>query len=76
MGVTQEAGRRGPSPSTSPWPSTAKTWIDQRNVKPRTRIGYQALFDNHIQGRAGQGAAGPPHQRVHPELVRPPWDQI
>lgn len=26
----------------------AKTWIDERNVKPRTRIGYKALWDNHI----------------------------
>lgn len=26
----------------------ATTWIKQRNVKPRTRIGYQALWDNHI----------------------------
>jgi integrase len=27
----------------------AKTWIEQRNVKPRTRIGYEALWDNHIK---------------------------
>jgi integrase len=27
----------------------AKTWIEQRNVKPRTRIGYQALWDNHLK---------------------------
>jgi hypothetical protein len=26
----------------------AKTWINERNVKPRTRIGYEALWDNHI----------------------------
>jgi integrase len=27
----------------------AKTWIEERNVKPRTRIGYEALWENHIQ---------------------------
>lgn len=26
----------------------AKTWIAERNVKARTRIGYEALWDNHI----------------------------
>lgn len=26
----------------------AKTWIRERNVKPRTRIGYESLWDNHI----------------------------
>src|SRR6185312_9119694 len=26
----------------------AQTWIDQRDVKPRTRAGYQAILDNHI----------------------------
>jgi integrase len=26
----------------------AKTWIKERNVKPRTRIGYESLWDNHI----------------------------
>ena len=27
----------------------ARTWIEQRAVKPRTRIGYQALWDNHLK---------------------------
>jgi integrase len=27
----------------------ADTWIRERNVKPRTRIGYESLWDNHIQ---------------------------
>jgi integrase len=26
----------------------AKTWIKERNVKPRIRIGYESLWDNHI----------------------------
>jgi integrase len=26
----------------------ADTWIRERNVKPRTRIGYESLWDNHI----------------------------
>jgi integrase len=26
----------------------AATWIKERNVKPRTRIGYESLWDNHI----------------------------
>ncbi len=26
----------------------AKTWIRERNVKPRTRIGYEALWENNI----------------------------
>lgn len=26
----------------------AKTWIKERNVKPRTRIGYESLWENHI----------------------------
>jgi integrase len=26
----------------------AETWIRERNVKPRTRIGYKSLWDNHI----------------------------
>jgi integrase len=43
-----------------------QTWIDQRNVKPRTRIGYQALFDNHIAPTLGKVAL------VHltPEAIR------
>ena len=43
-----------------------QTWIDQRNVKPRTRIGYQALFDNHIAPTLGKVAL------IHltPEAVR------
>jgi hypothetical protein len=27
----------------------ADTWIRERNIKPRTRNGYEALWDNHIQ---------------------------
>jgi integrase len=43
-----------------------KTWIEQRNVKPRTRIGYEALFDNHITPTLGKVAL------VHltPESIR------
>jgi integrase len=43
-----------------------KTWIDQRNVKPRTRIGYQSLFDNHLTPTLGKVAL------VHltPESIR------
>jgi integrase len=43
-----------------------QTWINQRNVKPRTRIGYQALFDNHITPVLGKVAL------VHltPESIR------
>jgi integrase len=26
----------------------AETWIRERNVKPRTRIGYESLWENHI----------------------------
>jgi integrase len=43
-----------------------QTWIDQRNVKPRTRIGYQSLFDNHLTPTLGKVAL------VHltPESIR------
>ncbi len=43
-----------------------QTWIEQRNVKPRTRIGYQALFDNLIKPTLGRVAL------VHltPESIR------
>ena len=44
----------------------AKTWIEERNVKPRTRIGYEALWDNNIQPTLGKVAL------VHltPESIR------
>lgn len=32
----------------------AQTWIDQRTVKPRTRIGYQSLLDHHIVKTLGR----------------------
>lgn len=31
----------------------AKTWIEQRNVQERTRIGYEASFNNHIEPDLG-----------------------
>jgi len=31
----------------------AKTWIEQRNVQARTRIGYEASFNNHIEPDLG-----------------------
>jgi integrase len=44
----------------------AQTWIDERHVKPRTRIGYQALLDCHIAP-----ALGPvPLKNLTPESVR------
>ena len=44
----------------------AKTWIEERNVKPRTRIGYESLWDNNIQPTLGKVAL------VHltPESIR------
>ncbi len=44
----------------------AETWIAERNVKPRTRIGYESLWENHIQKPLGRVAL------VHltPESVR------
>jgi integrase len=44
----------------------AQTWIDQRHVKPRTRIGYQALLDRHIVPGLGRV----PLNNFSPELVR------
>ncbi len=43
-----------------------QTWIAERNVKPRTRIGYEALWENHIQKPLGRVAL------VHltPETIR------
>jgi integrase len=32
----------------------AQTWVDQRTLKPRTRIGYQATLDNHILPMLGR----------------------
>ena len=44
----------------------AQTWIDQRHVKPRTRIGYQALHDRHIAPTLGRV----PLTNLTPESVR------
>jgi integrase len=44
----------------------ARTWIDERPVKPRTRIGYQALLDRHIAPTLGEV----PLKNLSPELVR------
>ena len=43
-----------------------QTWIDQRNAKLRTRIRYQAVWDNHIKSQLGRVAL------VHlaPETIR------
>jgi integrase len=43
-----------------------QTWINERKVKPRTRIGYQSLFNQHIAPTLGKVAL------VHltPESVR------
>lgn len=43
----------------------AETWIEERNVKPRTRIGYKSLWDNHIHtlGRV-------PLNNLTPESIR------
>jgi hypothetical protein len=35
-------------------PDYAKTWIRERNVKPRTRIGYESLWENHISSTLGK----------------------
>jgi hypothetical protein len=32
----------------------AKTWIRERNVKPRTRIVYESLWENHISSTLGK----------------------
>ena len=32
----------------------AQTWIEQRNVKPRTRLGYQDLLRLHIEPTLGR----------------------
>lgn len=32
----------------------ARTWIEQRNVKPRTRLGYESLLANHIEPVLGR----------------------
>ena len=44
----------------------AQTWIDQRHVKPRTRIGYQALHDRQIAPTLGRV----PLTNLTPESVR------
>jgi integrase len=43
-----------------------QTWISERKVKPRTKIGYQALFDNHIKPTLGKVAL----VHVTPESIR------
>lgn len=44
----------------------AQTWIDQRHLKPRTRIAYQALLDRHIALALGRV----PVKNLTPESVR------
>lgn len=44
----------------------AQTWIDHRHAKPRTKIGYQSLLDNHISPMLGRV----PLKNLTPEAVR------
>jgi hypothetical protein len=44
----------------------AKTWIRERNVKPRTRIWYESLWENHISSTLGKV----PLVHLTPESVR------
>ena len=58
----------------------ADTWIEQRNVKPRTRSGYHDLLRLHIDPMLGKRAAEEPDPRDGAQLVfdaghRPPTAQ-
>ena len=44
----------------------ANTWIEQRKLKPRTRIGYQASLKNHISPKLGKIAI----RDLNPPLIR------
>ena len=44
----------------------AATWLEHRNLKPRTRIEYRALLDNHVAPMLG----GVPLKNLTPEAIR------